>query len=69
MYIYELTHTYYDQIQSCDIIMNIAVYSSKVKAEHAIKRLEKHPYFSKHPGEFYIDRWLVNKPEWTEGFV
>ena len=69
MYVYELTHEYYNPNEDCDMVTDIAVYSSQIKAEAALKRMEQHPYFVRHPGEFCIDIYLVNKSEWTEGFT
>lgn len=68
MYVYSLSHEYYNPIEDCDMVTNVAVYSSRAKAEESLKRMEKESYFVKHPGEFYLNQWLVNKPEWTEGF-
>lgn len=69
MYIYYLTHEYYDHGRDCDIVTEIGVYSSRKKAEETRRQLEEYPYFKKHTGKFSVARYLVNKPEWTEGFT
>ncbi len=65
-YVYFLEHSYEEG--EYDIVTDIAVYSSKVKAEKAICKFQKYPKFKKHPEGFNIDMYKVDQSEWGEGF-
>ena len=67
-YIYELTHFYEDE-DGYDIVTNIAIYSSRRKANKALERLKFHPKFVSHPNGFYIAKCRINQCGWSEGFV
>ena len=46
----------------------IGVYSSKDKAEEAIKRLTPLPGFCLHPAGFQVDEYELDEDNWTTGF-
>ncbi len=68
MFVYRLTHEYYNCFKDCDIVTDIAVYSTKAKATEALKRFKRHPFFKQKPGEFCISKWEIDHASWTEGF-
>ena len=47
----------------------IGVYSSKDKAQAAVKRLSLQPGFKDFPDYFHIDEYEIDQDNWTEGFV
>lgn len=51
-----------------DDCMLIGVYSSQAEAEAAILRSSKLPGFSEYPDHFVVDRYILNKDNWTSGF-
>jgi hypothetical protein len=47
----------------------IGVYRSHAAAEAATVRLSAQPGFVDHPDGWQIDRYLLDKDHWEEGFV
>lgn len=47
----------------------LGIYSSPSKARAATKRFVKLPGFRRYPDAFHIDRYTLDRDEWTEGFV
>ena len=47
----------------------IGVYSSREKAQEAIRRLSLQPGFQDFPEHFYIDEYEIDRDNWCEGFV
>lgn len=47
----------------------IGIYSTKQKAEEAVKRLSEQPGFSESPENFDIGEIGIDEDYWTEGFV
>lgn len=70
-YVYSLSHEYetVEGEEIIDILTDIAVYSSRDKAEKALEKFKVHPKFKNHPDGFVISRYVINKREWQEGFV
>jgi hypothetical protein len=46
----------------------IGVFSSKQKAEAAIKSLKDQPGFAEYPSNFHVDGYDVDKIFWSGGF-
>ena len=64
--VYYLQHEWFDG--EYDYPTDIAVYSTLEKAETALKKFKKHPYFASHPEGFTISEYEINEDNWTEGF-
>lgn len=47
----------------------IGVYSSREKAQEAVKRLTRLPGFADEPDGFHIDEYRIDQDQWAEGFV
>ncbi len=47
----------------------IGVYSSKTRAEDAVKRLSRHPGFSEQRQGFEINEYELDRDHWEEGFI
>jgi hypothetical protein len=47
----------------------LGVYSSEESAKRRIRSASNVPGFADYPDAFMIDRYQVDKDEWTEGFV
>jgi homoserine kinase type II len=47
----------------------IGVYSSREKAEAAVRRLSAQPGFSDTADGFHIDEYQVDQDQWSEGYV
>ncbi len=62
-------HSYERSETGEEEIKFIGAYSSRVKAEDAIKRLSKQSGFKDFPEYFFIDEYEIDKDNWTEGFV
>ncbi len=65
-YIYYLQHYY--ESGDIEIVTNIAVYSSRDKAEKAILKFKKHPKFEGYPECFNIDEYKIDENNWSDGF-
>ncbi len=47
----------------------LGIFSSERKAEEEIKHYKRLEGFKKHPEGFSIDKYILNKTEWEEGFI
>jgi hypothetical protein len=47
----------------------IGVYSSRENAQKAKKRIKILPGFNDSPNSFVIDKYELDKDNWTEGFI
>jgi hypothetical protein len=47
----------------------LGIYSSPRKAEIAIEKFKQLPGFDRYPDSFHIDKYELDKLEWSEGFV
>jgi hypothetical protein len=47
----------------------IGVFSSEQKAEEATAICAAQPGFIDHPDSFLVDRYIVDRLNWTEGFA
>ncbi len=47
----------------------LGVYSSKENAQKAKKRMKTLPGFKDSPNSFLIDKYELNKDNWTDGFI
>jgi len=64
--VYVLQHEY--ELDGCDEVKLIGVYSSREMAEAAIERLASKPGFVDHPSGFCIDPCELDQDNWAEGF-
>jgi len=46
----------------------IGIYSDEQHATLAIDKLRKKPGFRASPNGFYIDEYIINEDNWSEGF-
>jgi len=62
---YLILHT-----RDCDdsSIKIIGLYSSERRASDAIARLSKMPGFRDYPSGFHVDRYILDRDNWSEGF-
>ncbi len=70
--VYKLSHMYeYGDNCEYDEHKELGIYSTRAKAEEAIRRYITLPGFNKYPVNcFFIDEYVVdNDSEWTEGFM
>ena len=51
-----------------EIVHTVGVYSSPAAAEAAILRARGLPGFTNWPDGFYVDRYVLDKDQWVEGF-
>jgi hypothetical protein len=54
--------------ENLEDIKFIGVYSSKEKAKDTINRLKFKRGFRKYKDAFYIDKYQIDKDNWTDGF-
>jgi hypothetical protein len=50
-------------------VKTLGIYSSKEKATLAVRHFKNLAGFKQYPNGFHIDRYRLNHPTWTEGFV
>ncbi len=67
-YVYILWHTREIDEDTEDSKL-LGVYSSWKKAQGKIEEYKLLPGFCEYPDGFLIDRCVLNKDEWTEGFI
>ena len=46
----------------------VGVYSTEVAANQAIALLRSKPGFAKHPDDFSVDRYVLDRTHWADGF-
>lgn len=67
-YVYVVQHSY--EVDVYDEIKFIGVYSSEENAKSAVNRLKNKEGFSSFPENcFYINKYLIDEDNWTEGFI
>ena len=64
--VFLLQHSY-DQ-EGCDETKTIGIFSTRIKAELAIKDYQKLPVFKDYYECFFIDEYTLDVREWKEGF-
>lgn len=47
----------------------IGIYTTEQEAKNAIERLKSQSGFKDRPNDFYIDKYQLNKDNWSEGYV
>ena len=47
----------------------LGIFSSRREGELAIARFKKLAGFKRYPDGFYLNRFRINRLEWTEGFI
>src|SRR6266545_7168893 len=68
--VFVLQHSYQlDDAVSSEETKLIGVYSSRLNAEQAVKRLRKKPGFKRLPKYFCIDEYALDQDNWAEGFI
>ena len=67
MKVYVLEHVY--ELDECEEIKRIGVYTSTDDAEQARDRSSLLPGFCNHPDGFHISEYEVGRDHWTNGFV
>ncbi len=69
MNVFVVQHSY--EVEPCghDEVKFIGVYSTKRKAQAAVRRLRTRPGFRRKPNCFDISDYLIDKDHWTEGYV
>jgi GNAT superfamily N-acetyltransferase len=66
VYLLQHVHTQSDDTEDVKVI---GVYTSRESAQEAIGRLSVQPGFGASPDGFSVDAYLLDKDEWTEGYV
>lgn len=66
VFVLQHSHILFDDIEE---VFLIGVYSTPTKAHEAIVRLSKHPGFCDTPEGFHVSEILVDKDQWSEGYV
>jgi len=67
--VFIVQHSYESSITGEEETKLVGAYSSKENAEKAIERLSKQPGFKDLPDYFSVDEYVIDKDNWTEGFV
>jgi hypothetical protein len=65
--IYLVTHTH--ELDGIEDVKLIGAYSSRIDAQHAVKRRRAFPGFSDNPKGFHIARLELGRDQWSEGFI
>jgi hypothetical protein len=66
--VYVLQHVH-EHASGNEDVKFIGVYSTKAKAQRAVKRLGRKPGFLESRGGFHIGRFLLDEDHWAEGFA
>lgn len=66
--VYVLHHVHEFEDSQEDVKL-LGVFSSEAKAKEVIERYKKMPGFQNYPDGFSTDKYIIDKAEWTEGFV
>jgi len=69
MEVYILHHVHQAANGDDEDIKLIGVYSSETAASDAVARLKLKPGFRDHPQGFHVERYEVDRDQWTEGFI
>lgn len=69
MNVFVVQHAY--EVEPCghDEAKFIGVYSTKRRAQAAVRRLRLQPGFRRYPKGFHISDYPVDRDYWQEGFV
>jgi len=65
--VYLVNHNY--ELQGCDEIKFIGIFSSEKKAKKAVKKLKKQKGFKKYKKGFTIGKCPLNQIYWDGGFI
>ncbi|MBV8563844.1 MAG: hypothetical protein JO273_00135 [Methylobacteriaceae bacterium] len=66
--VYTLFHEY-EKAPGADETTLIGIYTTREKAEAALARVRDKPGFRDYPDGFDISEAVLDRDEWTEGFV
>lgn len=66
VYVVQHSHSFPDGREDVKLI---GVYSSEQGAQGAVARARAHPGFRDTPDDFFIDKYILDKDHWTEGFI
>ena len=66
--VYSLDHSY-EKPCGCDETKRLGIFATRKEAIAVKKRLLKKPGFRKYPRNFHIDRTVIGRLGWKEGFV
>jgi hypothetical protein len=66
--VYLLQHVAREGSEDEDV-KTLGIFSSRKKAEDAIRRFRTLAGFKRYPNGFYFSRFAVNQLQWLEGFV
>ena len=69
MKLYLVGHYYDDLDENLYYHRIIGVYTSKKKAEEAVRYHRLLPSFQNYPNGFYIDLYELNQDHWEDGFI
>lgn len=67
--VFLLQHSYQMEELDCEETKVIGIYSTREHAEQAQERLKRAEGFRDYPDCFYIDKYVLDKDHWVEGFV
>jgi len=67
--VYVLHHVHEFEANNEEDVKLLGIFSSEEKAMKMVKKYKKMPGFKDHPEGFSVDKYIINKAEWTEGFV
>lgn len=65
--VYNLEHFYEDE-NEIEYLTDLGVYSTKEKAEEALKKFKGHPKFKNHQDGFIIIDYKIDLALWEGGF-
>ena len=66
--VFVLQHVH-EMADGAENVKFIGVYSSRQKAQEAVKRLSGVPGFSEAPDGFHVDEYRLDEDQWVEGYV
>jgi len=66
VFILQHVHEFEDGYEDIKLL---GVFSSESKAKEMIEKYKKMPGFRNYPDGFSVDMYILDKAEWTEGFV
>jgi len=67
MEVFMVQHAY--EVDGEEDVKTVGIYSTRTEAEAAVERARARPGFRDYPDGFYIDRYVLDRDCWTEGFV
>ncbi|MBX9627895.1 MAG: hypothetical protein K2X82_29115 [Gemmataceae bacterium] len=66
--VFVLQHIH-ETADGADDVKFVGVYSSRQKAQEAVRRLAAAPGFADAPDGFHVDEYRVDHDQWAEGYV